>query len=130
MDETVLVEVDQSQGHVVKDIDLDMEGDSGPGGLLEVAGETLVAELHQEHEMSRARLSPCAQVLDDIGVLDGAQEAALLLKLFQWDVLGCCVRSVHDVQGGVDDFGGADCLVATSLAHGPVGARPQRLVLQ
>ena len=59
MDEVVLVEVDQGQGHVVDNIHLDMVGNWTVVALLQVAGETPIAELHQKNEtVPRAWLSP------------------------------------------------------------------------
>ena len=43
--------------------------------------QTLIHQLHQENWLLRLRISNSAKILDNVGVLDGAENLALLMKL-------------------------------------------------
>ena len=67
MDETIGVEVDQSQCYVVTDVQLNVVGQWSWGSLQECS-EAFVANFHEENGQSRVGVVAGSQVLDYVGV--------------------------------------------------------------
>ena len=80
MQDAVGVEVGQSRGHIQAEVELYVEGQGVWCHGLQEMCEAVVHELHEQNRQSRAFICVCAQVLDDVGVLEGSQELTLLLK--------------------------------------------------
>ena len=85
---------------------------------VEIMGQALITELHQQNEVARVGILVRAEVLHYVRVLYGAEKAAFLVELFQRNILGSGI--VHEEEGRVHDLGSAQELVASGLAHGPV----------
>ena len=68
--DVVGVEVRESQGHVVAEVDLGVEGERGGGGGRPILQEGRQATVHQFHEDREAvgTVHVSAEVLDDVGV--------------------------------------------------------------
>ena len=67
MDETIGVEVDQTQYYVVADVELNVVGQWSWGSLQECS-QTFVAKFHEENRQSGVGVVVGSQVLDNIGV--------------------------------------------------------------
>ena len=89
MQHLMMVQVGESLGHVMGDIDLDVEREWGRVGRpFQEACQTLVHQLHKQDGQARLGVPTRAQVLDDVGVLQAAQKLDLLLE------------TLHDAVGG------------------------------
>ena len=121
----VVMEVGKSLCHVVANVHLHVERERGRVCRpLQEAGQALVHQLHEQDGQSRFGVRTRAQVLDDVGVPQAAQEVDLSLETLH-DAVGGGVPGLE--EDGVQDFGGADELVALSSVHGSVRADPQRM---
>ena len=67
MDESIGVEVDQSQCYVQADVELNVVGQWSWGSLQECS-ETFITKFHEENRQSGVRVIVGSQVLDNIGV--------------------------------------------------------------
>ena len=123
----VAMEVRESLCHVVTNVYLHVERERGRVCQpFQEAGKALVHQLHEQDGHSSLGVRTRAQVLDDIGVPQAAQEVDLSLEALH-DAVGGGVPGLE--EDGVQDFGGADELVAFGLVHGSVRAVPQRVLL-
>ena len=121
----VVMEVGKSLCHVVANVHLHVERERGRVRRpLQEAGQALVHQFHEQDGQSRFGVRTRAQVLDDVGVSQAAQEVDLSLETLH-DGVGCGVPGLE--EDGVQDFGGADELVALGSVHGSVRADPQRI---
>ena len=128
MQHLMMVQVGESLGHVMGNIDLDVEREwRRVGRPLQEAGQTLVHQLHKQDGQARLGVWARAQVLDDVGVLQAAQELDLPLEALH-DAVGGRVAGLE--EDGVQYFGRADELVALGLVHGSIGAYSQRVFLR
>ena len=102
VDDVVVMQVGQSQGHMVGNVDLDVVGEGG-GGLLQEPCETLLHQLHQEDGSVAAGLLDNTQELDDAGMLQVPQNVTLLVEAV--DKVDCSWVIVSE-EDGVQDLGG------------------------
>ena len=72
MDETIGVEVDQSQCYVVADVELKVVG-QWSWGVLQECSQTFITKFHEENRQLGVSVRVGTQVLDNIGVSDQAQ---------------------------------------------------------
>ena len=107
MDNAIGVEVGQGQSRVLNQVDLNVVGQR-TGKALQELGEALVHQLHQENGSEGVGFSHQAKEVDDAGVLQVAEELALLLESGGKVVLP---RIVGSEEGGVKEFCGAGQLV-------------------
>lgn len=125
MNQPVAVEVDQRDGYVMADIHLEVVRE-GTATAVQESGQTFITELHEKNQVASGRFVPCTEVLDNVGVLDGAEKATLLLELGQQRGR----TGVTEVkQRRVHDFGCTQEVVARGLTHCPVGSFTERFVL-
>ena len=68
MDDVVAMQVDQCQGDIMRDVDLDVVGEGGSRALQE-SSEALLHQLHQEDGSAVGRVLYHTQELDDVGML-------------------------------------------------------------
>ncbi|CAI8006925.1 hypothetical protein GBAR_LOCUS4970 [Geodia barretti] len=119
----VAMEVGESLCHVVANVHLHVERERGRVRWpLQEAGQALVHQLHEQDGHSSAGVRTRAQVLDDVGVPQAAQEVDLSLEALH-DAVGGGVSGLE--EDGVQDFGGADELVTLGPVHCSVRAVPQ-----
>ena len=124
----VAMEVGESLCHVVTNVHLHVEWERGRVCRpLQEAGQALVHQLHEQDGHSSLGVCTRAQVLDDVGVPQPAQEVDLSLEALH-DAVGGGVPGLE--EDGVQDFGGADELVTLGLVHCSVRAVPQRVFLR
>ena len=124
----VVMEVGESLCHVMTNVHLHVERERGKvRRSLQKAGQALVHQLHEQDGHSSLGVHTRAQVLNDVGVLQAAQEIDLSLEALH-DAVGRGVPGLE--EDGVQHFGGADELVALGLVHGSVRAVPQRVLLR
>ena len=121
MDDAIGVEVGQGQRSVVDQADLNVVG-QWTGSTLQELGQALVHQLHQENGSEVLGLSHQAQELDDAGMLQVAEERALLLESRRKVDLS---RVVGAKEGGVEEFGGTGQLVQRGPAYTAVGAHTE-----
>ena len=79
MDDVVVMQVDQCQGNVMGDVDLDVVGEGGRRALQE-SSEALLHQLHQEDGSVVGGVLYHTQELDDAGVLQVSQDGTLLIE--------------------------------------------------
>ena len=80
VDDVIGVEVGKGQRHVVAEIDLGVEGKGrGGGSLFQQGSEAGVQQFHEKDRVPGAFFVG-AEVLDDVGVFDGAKYLALVVK--------------------------------------------------
>ena len=128
MQHLVAMEVGESLCHVVANVHLHVERERGRVRRpLQEAGQALVHQLHEQDGHSSLGVRTRAQVLDDVGVPQPAQEVDLSLEALH-DAVGGGVPGLE--EDGVQDFGGADELVTLGLVHCSVRAVPQRVSLR
>ena len=128
MQYVMAMEVGESLCHAMTNVHLHMERERGRVRWpLQEAGQALVHQLHEQNGHSSLGVRTRAQVLDDVGVPQAAQEVDLSLEALH-DAVGGGVPGLK--EGGVQDFGGADELIALGLVHGSVRAVPQRVLLR
>ena len=101
MDDVVAVQVNQCQGNVVGDVDLDVVREGGCRALQE-SSEALLHQLHQEDGSAVGGVLYHTQELNDAGVLQFSQDGTLLIKTSGKVHCSWVVRSEED---GVQDFG-------------------------
>ena len=124
----MMMEVGESLCHIMTNVHLHVERERGRVRWpLQEAGQALVHQLHEQDGHSSLGVRTRAQVLDDVGVPQAAQEVDLSLEALHDAVSGGVPGLEED---GVQDFGGADELVALGLVHGSVRAVPQRILLR
>ena len=124
----VVMEVGESLCHIVTNVHLHVERERGRVRRpLQEAGHTLVHQLHEQDGHSSLGVRTRAQVLDDVGMPQTAQEVDLTLEALH-DAVGGGVPGLE--EDGVQDFGGANELVTFSPVYGTVGAVPQRILLR
>ena len=121
----VVMEVGESLCHVVANTHLHVERERRRVYWpLQETGQALVHQLHEQDGQSRFGVRTRAQVLDDVGVPQAAQEVDLSLETLH-DGVGCGIPDLE--EDGVQDFGGADELVALGSVHGSVRTDSQRM---
>ena len=124
----VAMEVGESLCHVVANVHLHVERERGRVHRpLQEAGQAFVHQLHEQDGHSSVGVRTRAQVLDDVGVPQAAQESDLSLEALH-DAVGGGVPGLE--EDGVQDFGGADELVTFGPVHCSVRAVPQRVLLR
>ena len=79
VDDSVSVEEHQCQHHVVEEAHLLVVGE-GVVPLLQVDGEVVVTELHEQHGELRVCIDVSPQVLDEVGVAYAAEGLNLVLE--------------------------------------------------
>ena len=121
------MKVGQSLGHVVGDVYLNMEREWGRVlRSLQEAGQTLIHQLHQKNWQPGLRVVRGAQELDYIGVLDSAQEFALLFEALDNAAGG---RVPGCKEDGVQNLGGTRELVTLGLVDSAIGANAEAVGL-
>ena len=122
----VAMEVGESLCHVVANVHLHVERERVPRPLQE-AGQALVHQLHEQDGHSSLGVRTRAQVRDDVGVPQAAQEVDLSLEALN-DAVGGGVPGLE--EDGVQNFSGADQLVTLGPVQCSVRAVPQRVLLR
>ena len=118
----VAMEVGESLCHVVANVHLHVERERGRVCRpLQEAGQALIHQLHEKYRQSALGVDTRAQVLDNVGVPQPAEEVDLSLEALH-DAVGGGVPGLK--EDGVQDFGGADELVTLGLVHCSVRADP------
>ena len=119
----VAMEVAESLGHVVGNVHLNVERERGSSGSrpLQEAGQTVVHQLHEQDRQSGLGVRTGAQVLDNVGVPQAAQEVYFSLEAFHDAVCGGVPGLEED---GVQDFSRADELVTLGPVDSSVGSDP------
>ena len=115
---TVIVQMCQSSGHVLKDGHLCGEGDVGC--VLQKVVQASKQPFHHQHREARVGKETEAKELHNIGVPHGGEEAALVVVLGHY-ALGSLVPGVYVVEF----LSRADQSVHLQLLHSPVGASAQ-----
>lgn len=126
MDEVLGVEIRKGQSYVVAEVDLGVVR-QGLFAAIEKLREALIHEFHQNDGEAGVRVGGCPKVLDYVGVLHLAEEAALLFE-FLGVVGGAGI--VHLEEDRVQEFGCTGKLVTHRPAHDSVGPSPQWLGLE
>ena len=126
MDETVQVEVDQSQYYVVGNIELNVVG-HWPGGTFQELTETLVTQFHQENGQAGLRVTICTKIRHHIGVTGRAKETTFFLKPLQ---VGDSSGVTEVKERGVHDLGSTGETVTLGLTHPSIGASSQSVFLE
>ena len=121
MDYVVAMQVDQCQGDVVGDVDLDVVGEGGSRALQE-SSEALLHQLHQEDGSVVGGIPYHTQELDDAGVLQFSQDGTLLIETSGKVHCSWVIRSEED---GVHDFGSTGEVVQCGFNNTSIGACPK-----
>ena len=127
MQHIVVMEVGDSLCHVMANVHLHVDRERGRVSWpLQEAGQALIHQLHEQDGHSRLGVQTGAQVLDDVGVPQTAQEVDLSLEALH-DAVGGRIPGLE--KYGVQHFCGADELVALGLVYSSVRPIPQRILL-
>ena len=124
--DVVGVEVSQGSGHIQTQVQLQVKWQGLRGAVQEVS-EAAIHELHEQDRQSSVWVCVCAQVLHNVGVLDGSQQLTLLLEPVE-HAPDSRVSKVK--EEGVDDLGSTGEGVTLCLADRAIGASAQGLVLE
>ena len=101
MDDVVAVQIDQCQGDIVGDVDLDVVGEGG-SRVLQESSEALLHQLHQEDGSVVGRIMCHTQELHNAGVLQFSQDGTLLIET---SGKAHCSWVVGSEEDGVQNFG-------------------------
>ena len=121
MDDVVTMQVDQCQGNVMGDVDLDVVGKGGSRALQEFS-EALLHQLHQEDGSTVGGVLYHTQELDDAGVLQVSQDGTLLIETSSKVHCSWVVGSEED---GVQDFGSTGEVVQCGFNNTSIGPCPK-----
>ena len=121
MDDVVAMQVDQCQGDVMGDVDLDVVGEGGSRALQE-SSEALLHQLHQEDGSVVGGVLYHTQELDDAGVLQFSQDGTLLIET-SGEVH--CSWVVGSEEDGMQDFGSTGEVVQCGFNNTSIGACPE-----
>ena len=121
MDDVVAMQVNQCQGYIVSDVDLDVIGEGGSRALQE-SSEALLHQLHQEDGSVVGGVLYHTQELHDAGVLQFSQDGTLLIETSGKVHCSWVVGSEED---GVQDFGSTGEVVQCGFNNTSIGTCPK-----
>ena len=123
MDDVVTMQVDQCQGNIMGDVDLDMVGEGGYRALQE-SSEALLHQLHQEDGSTVVGVLHHAQELNNAGVFQFSQDGTLLIETSGKVYCSWVIRSEED---GMQDFSSTGEMIQRGFDNASIGTCPENL---